>query len=108
MIPSDTLAENIRRAVLEQFRTAEAEFGFRFTSPYCLDAKSGLSVFGYLCKENPERGRVIELMYCETSGAAKWCAAHQIPFSVLSPEPLLGEYDRSYFEELLDDWKYDL
>lgn len=101
-------AENIRRAVLEQFRTAEAEFGFRFTSPYCLDTASGLSAFGYLYTENPKRGRVVELLFHETPGVAGWCAAHQIPFSAINPEPLLGEYDRSYFEELLDDWKYDL
>ena len=26
-------------------------------------------------------------------------------FSQINIEPLLGEYDRSYFQELLDDWK---
>ncbi len=96
---------DLRRA-REQFETAARDLGFSFISPAVLT--DSLSAFAYLPDYGSPNGTVI----CLTSSSERhayhdvisWCQENGFFWSVLSIEPLLGEYHAAYFREMLRDW----
>ena len=53
-----------------------------------------------------EEGEKLMLYYYNPDkDVIEWCKNQNRWFSQINIEPLLEEYDRSYFQELLDDWK---
>ena len=96
----------------QQFVKASEEFNFTFISPYPLDKDTNLYAFGFIDGYASKNGAIIALVeppQYEAEKAEKdvveWCEKHNRWFSKFNIEPLLGEYDSSYFQELLDDWK---
>jgi len=90
----------------ENFELAAKEFDFEFESPHLL--KDGLSVFGYIKNYGSPNGAVIDLIsppdFSQNTDVIKWCKENDCFFSFLNIQPLLDEYDSSYFEEMLNDW----
>lgn len=94
--------------VREQFFLASEEFGFEVMMPYCLDKQNGLYAFGYMPEYGSKNGTVIGLLDKNLNpdrGIEKWCRENKYFCSFLNIEPLMGEYKRSYFRELLRDWR---
>ena len=93
----------------QQFVKASKEFNFTFISPYPLDEDTNLYAFGFIDGYASKNGAIIALVeppqYEADQNVIEWCKNHNRWFSQINIEPLLGEYDRSYFQELLDDWK---
>lgn len=94
--------------VREQFLRASEEFGFEIIMPYCLDEKEQMYVFGYMPGYGSRNGAVIglldEKLNTDTS-IEKWCRENECFCSFINMERLLGSYKRSYFRELLRDWR---
>ena len=92
-----------------QFIKASEELDFTFISPYPLDEGRSLFSFGFIDGYASKEGAIIELveapLYEANTEIMQWCKKHGRWFCQINIEPLLGEYDRSYFEELLHDWK---
>ena len=101
--------KEIIEKVRAKFVMASKEFNFTFVSPYYLDEDSNLYAFGFIDGYASKNGAIIVLVeppqYEADQNVIEWCKNHNRWFSQISIEPLLGEYDRSYFQELLDDWK---
>ena len=101
--------KEIIEKVRAKFVKASKEFNFTFVSPYHLDEDSNLYAFGFIDGYASKNGAIIALVetpqYEADQNVIEWCENHNRWFSQISIEPLLGEYDRSYFQELLDDWK---
>jgi len=99
------IVENVRL----QFEKAAAEFHFTFISPYPLDERNNLYAFGFIDGYASKEGAIIELneppLYEADKDVIQWCKEHDRWISQINVEPLLGEYDHSYFKERLDDWK---
>ena len=95
--------------VRQQFVKASKEFNFTFISPYPLDEDTNLYAFGFIDGYSSKNGAIIDLVeppqYEAKRDVVEWCEKHNRWFASFNIEPLLGEYDRSYFQELLDDWK---
>lgn len=94
--------------VCEHFLRAAEEFDFEIIMPYCLDKDKRLFAFGYMPKYGSQNGAVICLMGDEPEKKLQikqWCAEHNCFWSFLNTEVLSEEYKRSYFRELLRDWK---
>ena len=93
----------------QQFVKASEEFNFTFISPYPLDKNTNLYAFGFIDGYASKNGAVIALVeppqYEVEKDVIEWCEKHNRWFCKLNIEPLLREYDSSYFQELLDDWK---
>ena len=74
-----------------------------------IDTYAGLYAFGFIDGYASKNGAIIALVeppqYEAEKDVVAWCEKHNRWFSQISVEPLLGEYERSYFQELLDDWK---
>ena len=74
-----------------------------------IDTYAGLYAFGFIDGYASKNGAIIALVeppqYEAEKDVVAWCEKHNRWFSQINVEPLLGEYDRSYFQELLDDWK---
>ena len=100
---------NVIEKVRQQFVKASKEFNFTFISPYLLDEKNDLFAFGFIDGYASKNGAIIALVeppqYEAEKDVIEWCKKHNRWFSQINIEPLLGEYDSSYFQELLDDWK---
>ena len=92
-----------------QFIKASEEFNFTFISPYPLDKENNLQAFGFIDGYASKEGAIIELveapLYEANTETIQWCQKHDRWLSQINIEPLLGEYDSFYFQELLDDWK---
>ena len=101
--------KEIIKKVRSQFVKASEEFHFTFVSPYPLSEDTDLYAFGFIDGYASENGAIIALVeppqYEADQNVIEWCKKHNRWFSQINIEPLLGEYDRSYFQELLDDWK---
>ena len=100
----------ITNSIVEKFETASKEFNFNFIAPYCIEKNPELCFFGYLFKDNPEKGVLIDIIHDFKGGnieKRKYCEDNNLFYSCLYIEPLLGEYKRSYFSEVLKDWKYE-
>lgn len=100
---------DIIEKVRQQFVKASKEFHFTFISPYPLDEKNNLLAFGFIDGYASTNGAIITLIeppqYEAENDVIEWCQKRNRWFSQINIEPLLGEYDHSYFQELLDDWK---
>lgn len=100
---------DIIEKVRQQFVNASEEFNFTFISPYPLDENTNLYAFGFIDGYASKNGAIIDLVeppqYEAEKNVIEWCKKHNRWFSQINIEPLLGEYDSSYFRELLDDWK---
>ena len=100
--------ENIEK-VRQQFVKASKEFNFTFISPYPLDEKINLFAFGFIDGYASKNGAIIGLVeppkYEADKNVVEWCKKHDRWLTQINIEPLLGEYDVFYFQELLDDWK---
>lgn len=101
--------KEIIEIVRSQFVKASKEFNFTFVSPYLLDEDANLSAFGFIGGYASKTGAIITLVeppeYEADNDVIEWCKKHNRWFSQINIEPLIGEYDRSYFQDLLDDWK---
>ena len=88
------------------FALAAEEFGFEFESPFSLN--DDVEAFGYISNYGSKNGVVICLIappdYLTDKKVIEWCKENERFYSSLSIEPLIGEYKRSYFRELLRDW----
>ena len=103
------LDDKTKRVIIEKFEIAAKEFNFNFITPYCLGENNELCFWGYLFKENDEKGVIIDIV-CDFEDMdikkQKYFEANNLFYSCLNITPLLGEYKRSYFSEMLKDWKY--
>ncbi|MBQ4333425.1 MAG: hypothetical protein IJC33_06585 [Clostridia bacterium] len=103
---NDAITNNI----IEKFEMASKEFNFNFVTPYCTGENQEFRFFGYLFKDNPERGVIIDII-CGFEGVnaekRRYCEDNNLFYSCLYIDSLLGEYKRSYFSEMLKDWKYE-
>ena len=52
----------IINSITEKFETASKEFNFNFIAPYCIEKNPELYFFGYLFKDNPEKGVLIDII----------------------------------------------
>lgn len=90
----------------ENFLLASKDFDFDFQSPFPLT--DSLTAFGYIENYGSENGAVV----CLTSPpdfqtdprVFEWCEQNHYFCSFINVETLLGEYERSYFREMLRDW----
>lgn len=92
-----------------QFLKASEEFNFTFISPYPLEEATNLYAFGYIDSYASKNGAIITLIeppqYEADKDVIEWCKNQNRWLSQISIEPLLGEYNSTYFKDLLDDWK---
>lgn len=96
--------------IKKKFEIASGEFDFCFISPYCVNEQEELSFFGYLFRGNNEKGVVIDIISDVNEideRKREYCSQNQIFYSQLFIDPLIGEYNRSYFGEMLKDWKFE-
>ena len=102
--------DKIKNSIVEKFEIASKEFNFNFIAPYCPCKNHELCFFGYLFKDNPGKGVIIDII-CDFENRniekRKYCEDNNLFYSCLYIEPLLGEYKRSYFSEMLKDWRYE-
>ena len=102
--------DKITNSIVEKFETASKEFDFNFVAPYYTGKNRELCFFGYLFKDNPEKGVLIDIIR-DFEGRnvekRKYCEDNNLFYGCLYIEPLLREYKRSYFSEMLKDWKYE-
>lgn len=90
----------------ENFRLASKDFDFVFHSPFALT--DTLTAFGMIEKYGSENGAVVCLTspsdFQSDPNIFAWCKQNRYFCSFINIETLLGEYDRSYFREMLRDW----
>ena len=100
----------ITKSIVGKFETASKEFNFNFIAPYFAEKNPELRFFGYLFKDNPEKGVIIDII-CDfedrNAPKRRYCEDNNLFYSCLYIEPLLGEYKPGYFSEMLKDWKFD-
>ena len=89
----------------KNFELAAKEFGFVFHSPFVLT--DTLAAFGFIEHYGSRNGAVVCLS--DPFGSAdeeivEWCEKHACFCSFLNVKLLQGEYDASYFQEMLQDW----
>ena len=102
--------DKIKNSIVEKFEIASKKFNFNFVAPYCTGKNHELCFFGYLFKENADKGVIIDIVCDFEDGdieKRKYCEANNLFYSCLYIAPLLGEYKRSYFNEMLEDWRYE-
>ena len=104
------LDDKTKKYIIEKFEIAAKEFNFNFTTPCYAGENNELCFFGHLFKENAHKGVLIDIV-CDfeemDDEKMKFCKANNIQYSCLFISPMLGEYKRSYFSEMLKDWKYE-
>ena len=87
------------------FALASEEFGFEFVSPFNLTDE--IEVFGYISNYGSKNGAVIGLTappdFLLDNRVTDWCSEADCFCSFLNIELLTGEYNRSYFREMLRD-----
>lgn len=104
------LDDKIKACIIEKFKKAAKEFNFNFVAPYCIGEKKNYVFFCHLFKAKPLKGVVIDIIcHFEDEDVEKlnYCKENNIFYSRLNVTPLLGEYDASYFCEMLEDWEYE-
>lgn len=100
-----------KELIRKNFKIASEEFDFFFISPHYMGEDNQYQFFGYLFRDSLEKGVVIDIVSnAEESNKqkAEYCRAHNIFYSSLALEPLLQEYKRSYFREMLRDWRNEI
>lgn len=103
------ISEQHKLHIIHSFEKASEEFDFVFFTPYYLGENNEYCFFGYLCKDNLEKGVIFDIETIENETCSeKWayCNTHDVFYSRLALEPLLEPYSRSYFREMLRDWRY--
>ena len=96
--------------IVKNFETASKEFNFNFVTPYCTGVNNELCFFAFLYKENPKKGVIIDIISASDNRnieKLKYCKENNLFYSCLYIDPLLGEYKRRYFSEMLKDWRYE-
>ena len=99
-----------KTSIIEKFNLAAGEFNFNFVSPYYIGQNHELCFFGYLFKENLNKGVLVDIIYAfedRNVEKIKYCKDNNLFYSCLYIEPLLGEYKQNYFSEMLKDWRYE-
>lgn len=94
--------------VREQFLHAAEEFGFEIIMPFCLDKGKEIYAFGYMPGYGSVKVAVIGLLNEDNTNENIKCWYRENNgyfLSFLNVEPLLGPYKRSYFRNLLRDWR---
>lgn len=90
----------------ENFILASKDFDFVFHSPF--ELTDTLSVFGYIENYGSKNGAVVCLVASgdipKKQEILNWCDQMECFCSFIFIHPLLGEYKRSYFREMLRDW----
>ena len=92
----------------EKFFQAAKDFNFVFHSPFSLS--DDCSVFGFTENYGSKNGTVICMVSSSPSfpnrqDVVRLCEQMEYFVSFLNITPLLGEYNASYFREMLRDWK---
>lgn len=104
------LNAEVKTSIIEKFEMASEEFEFNFVSPHYIGENNEFCFLGYLFKDNIEKGVLVDVVFdIDDIDDAKrrYCKEQNIFYSCLFAEPLLGEYKRAYFREMLRDWKYE-
>lgn len=104
---TDMQLKNIK----EKFTLAAQTHGLQFISPYCLDSEADLWVFGHLYKTNIYQGCYFDIIddFDEQNKAImQYCSKKKMFYSCIFSQPLETEYNQTYFNELFDDWEYNL
>lgn len=107
---NEMLEDKVKKNIRENFEIAATEFNFCFISPYHLGDNEEYCFFGYLFKDNLEKGVVIDFLEDEDIlylQKRKYCTEQGVFYSYLSAWPFCGEYKQRYFREVLRDWKYE-
>ena len=102
--------DKTKNSIITKFETAAKEFNFNFVTPYCIGENNELRFFGYLFKENAEKGVIIDIIGDFEDidiKKRKHCQDNNLFYSLLFITPLLEEYKSSYFSEMLKDWRYE-
>ena len=103
---SDMFTEAELKAAAENFRIAASEFEFDFIENISLD--EGITAFGYIPQYGSKNGAIICLTappdFPPDKKVAQWCNDNGYFCSLLNIQFLTGNYDRSYFKEMLNDW----
>ena len=100
-----------KNCIIENFEIAAKEFNFNFVAPYYIGKNSEMCFFAHLFKENEQKGVLIDIL-CDFDEKIdiekqKYCRANNRFYSCLYMTPRLVEYKRSFFSEMLKDWKYE-
>lgn len=101
---------NLKKKIVENFERASEEFEFNFVSPHYRGENNEFCFLGYLFRDNLEKGVLIDVFFDINDlddKKRRYCKEQNIFYSRLFAEPLLGEYKRAYFREMLRDWKYE-
>ena len=104
------LDDKTKRVIIEKFEIAAKEFNFNFIAPYCIGENNEFCFFGHLFKENAQKGVIIDIINeidDDDVEKCKYCKDNNMFYSRLYITPLLGEYNHRYFDEMLEDWKYE-
>ena len=90
----------------QKFERESKEFGFVFHSPFMLT--DSLAAFGYVQNYGSKNGVVVCLIsppdYLRNREIVEWCKQAECFCTFVNIEPLLKEYDASYFRAMLRDW----
>ena len=100
------ISEEKIKTVRRNFVLASKDFDFEFVIPFKLTDE--LIAFGYISNYGSKNGTVICLTtpcdFPEYNKVVDWCKEQDCFCSFLNIELLDGEYNRSYFREMLRDW----
>lgn len=89
----------------KNFELASKDFGFVFHSPFVLT--DTLTAFGFIENYGGRNGAVVCLVPpfgLADEEIVEWCEQNDCFWSFINVELLQGEYDASYFREMLLDW----
>ena len=101
------ISDTQHKQAIQNFRLAAQEFDFIFQEPFVINEH--LSAFGHITKYGGKNGTVICLCSPPDYSVERekeildWCQGNGFYCSFLNVELLAGEYNRSYFREMLRD-----
>ena len=94
----------VEAKVVAAWREAAKDLGIRFTSPFSLERDGSSSErLGFVHHFGRRIGTVISVLG-EPSSHSRFAADDHYYFSMLSPK--YSAYERQYFIDTLDDWKF--
>ena len=102
------ITETQHERAVQNFSLAAQEFDFKFQEPFVINEE--LRAFGHITKYGSKNGTVICLCSPPDYSVDRekeildWCQENGFYCSFLNAELLTGEYNRSYFRDMLRDW----
>lgn len=105
------LDDKTKSFIIKNFEIAAKEFNLSFVAPYFTGENNEFCFFGHLFKDNEQKGVLIDIL-CDFNEKIdiekqKHCEVNNKFYSCLYVTPLLAEYNRSFFSEMLEDWKHE-